>query len=136
MKKVQRTINDITMIDQTGWPMEHMDELGPTTHREIIANQYDHFERIHQALVPDKDAVTREDRVSNKLQNLRPKEKGEYFGANDTDERSNMMLRNETRATKARKTMAPTSSAQSQILRQANNTHRLMMPSKTPTLGE
>lgn len=94
-----------------GFPVEHIDEMGPTTHRDLIAKQYDDFEIVHQQLVPDKDAVTREDRFSNKLQKLCPKDKAGYFGASDTDERSNLMLRNETRITKSRKTMAPSSSA-------------------------
>ena len=132
LKKPPTSIVEISKMISDGFPDEHFDELGPSTHREIIAKQQDEFEIIHQRLVPDKDAVTKEDRFSNKLSHLRPNDKAEYFGANDTDERSNLQLRNETRATKSRKTMAPNSSATN--MRHVNSHRTMMLPSKTPTL--
>lgn len=44
------------------FPLEHTDELGPTTHRELIAKQTEDREDICQRLIPDKDAVLREAR--------------------------------------------------------------------------
>ena len=95
-----------------GFPVEHQDEVGPATKREILAKQYDEIEDIHQRLVNDKDAVTREARLSQNVSSLRPHAKDDYFGHSDMDERSNIMVRNETKATKVRNTMAPTTSAQ------------------------
>ena len=50
------------------------------------------------------------------------------------DERSNLQRKNETKITKVRNTMAPQTSAH--ILGIHSTSHRVVMPSKTPTLYE
>lgn len=69
---------------------------------------------MRERLVNDQDAVTREARHYNNVSCLRPNAISDYFGNSDMDERSNLLLRNETKTTKVRKTMAVmTTSAQS-----------------------
>ena len=99
-------------MEQDGFPAAHEDEIGPSTHREAIAKQNDEFEDIHQRLVNDQDAVMREARHSNNVSSLRPNANSDYFGNSEMDERSNLMLKNETKTTKMRQTMAPVTSAQ------------------------
>ena len=87
-------------------------------------------EELHQRLRGDKDVITREARHSNNVSCLRPNANSDYFGNTDLDERSNLMLRNETKITKVRNTMAPTTSAQIIGL----NGRAMVVPSKTPSL--
>lgn len=61
--------------------------------------------------MPSKDFITREHRQLNNVSSLRPHVNSDYFGNSDMDERSNLMLRNETKMSKVRTTMAPTPSA-------------------------
>lgn len=104
-----RSIEMIAAQVHAGFPIEHAEQIGPSTQRELIA---DEIEDIHQRLVGDKDAITKEPRLSNNVSSLRPNANSDYFGNTDLDERSNLMRRNETKITKVRNTMAPTTSAQ------------------------
>ena len=78
--------------------------------------------------------MMREARHSNNVSSLRPNLNSDYFGNTDMDERSNLQRKNETKITKVRNTMAPQTSAH--ILGIHSTSHRVVMPSKTPTLYE
>ena len=52
----------------------------------------------------------REARHSNNVSSLRPNANSDYFGNTEMDERSNIHLKNETKITKVRRTMAPSTS--------------------------
>ena len=148
MKHRQQTQTTIEMLKaeiSMGFPEEHCDEIGPSTHREIAVQRNEAFEDIHYRLIDDKDAVMREARHSNNVSCLRPNANSDYFGNTDIDERSNMRLKNETKITKVRNTMAPatSNSTNSLGLNVHSSSHRvgmpgsgLMAPSKTPTLYE
>ena len=77
----------------------------------------------------------REARHSNNVSSLRPNANSDYFGNTDMDERSNMMRKNETKITKVRNTMAPSTGSAQQLGVHATS-HRVVMPSKTPSLYE
>ena len=87
----------------------------------------------------------REARHSNNVSCLRPNANSDYFGNTEMDERSNLRLKNETKITKVRNTMAPSTSNSQQSLGvhmhasylrvgKPGSSSGLMAPSKTPTL--
>ena len=47
LKKPASSIVELSRMVDDGFPEEHCDELGPSTHREAIAKQQDEFEIIH-----------------------------------------------------------------------------------------
>ena len=80
------------------------------------------------------------------MSSLRPNLNSDYFGNTEMDERSNLRLKNETKITKVRNTMAPSTSNSTQSLGLHMHgsylrvgkpgSSGLMAPSKTPTLYE
>jgi len=133
------TIEMLRADHSMGFPEEHIDEVGPQTHREFAALRDEAFENIHQRLINDQDAVTREARHSNNVSCLRPNANSDYFGNTEMDERSNMRLKNATKITKVRNTMAPQStSTQSLGLKIPQRAGMpgmgIVAPAKTPTL--